>query len=422
MNYGLCKMRPCGNTTLYKYAHCKTTDDYTFRDRRYKLDTDDNFDWKYVLLNLPGGVFHGAKIRQFDFDVIDWLGLVNGEKTFGYVYADSNYKMFNGNEIYAPNITWSQFLFSNNTQYQRFSGMYFNFPNLKHAYTMFMQNYSMNPNFKINIPKAENIAHLCNDVRLLTTWKYPLSSAVTAYNAFGVYKNQGRMTKFEVPLPKVVDAHNMFTERHTLKETRYPIDEDGNCIYESGKEQITNENGNLMYKYLTLPKLSNGENMFNTCQLDRPSTISILSSLPTYTSGSHLITMGTHIDNKAEAETEGTELHTLINTTVPNKGWTLTMQYNGTLSTGIATLDLDPIYAKIEENEYGMYKNDETGKCYDLSWGNIIKSPDGKSPVEMGYEECYSVDEIIEKYNLRYIESEEVKLPPFEEELNNTEQ
>lgn len=97
--------------------------------------------------------------------------------------------MFSGNEIYAPNITWSQFLFQSNSNYRRFTGMYFNFPNLKHAYTMFMQNYNMNPNFKINIPKAENIAHLCNDVRLLTTWKNPLSSAVTAYNAFGVYKN-----------------------------------------------------------------------------------------------------------------------------------------------------------------------------------------------------------------------------------------
>ena len=426
MNYGLCKMRPCGNTTLYKYAHAVNGNDLAATDRNYKNDSDEEKVWNYrcsSLKELSSQIFQVADIRIFRKNTIAYEKVTAlGTQAFNQM-KDRRIPNFETEDgVLTFNVTWAYHAFSQNHSYYSQSQRNFNFPKLTNGSALFFQCLNLG-NFTVNAPLIKNCSYLCGDNRAMTSWKNPLPSATDIQSAFSVYGvGHGALTSFEVPLPKVTDAKNAFHSRETLKDTKYPIDEDGNCIYESGKEQAIDENGNLMYKYLTLPKLSNGENMFASCRLDRPSIISILNSLPIYTSGSHLITIGTHIDNKAEAETEGTELHTLINTTVPNKGWTLTMQYNGTLSTGIATLDLDPIYAKIEENEYGTYKNDETGKCYDLSWGNIIKSPDGKSPIEMGYEECYSINEIIEKYNLRYIESEEVKLPPFEEELNNTEQ
>ena len=423
-------MRPCGNTTLYKYAHAVNGNDLAATDRNYKNDSDEEKAWNYYCNSLssltPNGIFQYADIRIFRKNTLDYNKLAantgTGTDVFNKLASKKVPKFETDNNVVTFNMTWTGHFLSNNYSIPVDPEMILNFPKLTNAGAMFFYN-TYAGNIKVNFPLVTSADSLCSDNRTMTSWKNPLPNVKHLANSFSIYTTDvGQLTSFEVPLPNVTNGNQVFQNRSELTEIKYPIDEDGNCIHESGKEQATDEEGNLLYNYLTLPKLSTATNMFNNCRLDRPTTISILSSLPAYTSGTHELTMGTHIDNKAEAETEGTELHTLINTTVPNKGWTLTMQYNGTLSTGIATLDLDPIYAKIEENEYGMYKNDETGKCYDLTWGNIIKSPDGKSPIEMGYEECYSIDEIIEKYNLRYIEPEEVKLPPFEEELNNTEQ
>ena len=65
MNYGLCKMRPCGNTTLYKYAHAVNGGDLAATDRNYKNDSDEEKAWNYrcsSLNELSADIFRHADI------------------------------------------------------------------------------------------------------------------------------------------------------------------------------------------------------------------------------------------------------------------------------------------------------------------------------------------------------------------------
>lgn len=397
------RMNQMGDRHLYKYAHCKNKNHIIHKCPKYMYD-DRNGYWKYRLdkMYTLSQLFYikdapyNSSIKSYFIDIqrgnLEWAWGYN--KVVEEIYLTSNITL---NMAYA-------YYFCKNLKKLISVG---STPIKITKTTYFAERTAFEDFYGFDM---SNVTSSGNHAFLQTPYDTEFS------------QNMYTLKKFSCNIENITSAIRMFGFNKNLKTLKYPVDEDGICIYESGKEQATDENNELIYNYCTLPKLSNGMSMFADCQLDRPSTISILSSLPTYTDGTHELTMGTHIDNQAEATTEGTELYTLINSTIPSKGWTLIMQYNGTLSTGVATLDLEPIYVKVIENEYGMYKNDETSICYDLSWGNSINSPDGKTPIELGYEECYSIDEIISKYNLRYVKPEEVKLPPFDEELNTIEQ
>lgn len=91
---------------------------------------------------------------------------------------------------------------------------------------------------------------------------------------------------------------------------------------------------------ISWPKLTNASSMFSGCRLDKKSVLKICNALPTYTDGSsHPITIGCHIDLKNDVEVN-TALKKVDINYVPNveltenivesKGWTLTVQFNGT--------------------------------------------------------------------------------------------
>ena len=77
-----------------------------------------------------------------------------------------------------------------------------------------------------------------------------------------------------------------------------------------------------------LSKLTKGNNMFSSCNLDEASVLRILNSIPTYTSGSHPLHLG-----KRTNFLNSTDIATLLGTTVPiaastsykYKGWTITI-------------------------------------------------------------------------------------------------
>lgn len=105
----------------------------------------------------------------------------------------------------------------------------------------------------------------------------------------------------------------------------------------------------------SLPSLTSANRMFGTnyngegygvgSKLDKPSTLKLCNALPTHTDGAeHLITIGIHIDHKYDPEvnlalkrvcksytTPIEEYGSSLGTTVTgDKGWTLTIQWNGT--------------------------------------------------------------------------------------------
>lgn len=70
---------------------------------------------------------------------------------------------------------------------------------------------------------------------------------------------------------------------------------------------------------------------------------------------------------------------------------------------------VEPIYAKVVDDTYGMYKRKNGSRC-NIDFANSILGGDWE---EMGYEICYSIEEIEEKYDLHKLTPEEAaKLIP----------
>lgn len=92
------------------------------------------------------------------------------------------------------------------------------------------------------------------------------------------------------------------------------------------------------------PKLSSATNMFNNCKLNKDSILWLYNALPTWTSGTHNITIGCHIDHKYDPDVNlalkklnmdyVTPIEeaggTLTEEVTSDKGWTTTIQWNGT--------------------------------------------------------------------------------------------
>lgn len=152
----------------------------------------------------------------------------------------------------------------------------------------------------------------------------------------------------------------------------------------------------------TLPALSSATRMFSDCKLNKESALRVLGSIPVYESGSHPITIGIHVDNKADEEV----LAAIDAATA--KGWTVTTQWNGTATASTFALrpaPLPPVYVKREQDGCGEYE-DESGTRYTVDWGHSVTSPHGE-PEALGYELFESVEEALEGWGLEaYVPAE----------------
>ena len=68
--------------------------------------------------------------------------------------------------------------------------------------------------------------------------------------------------------------------------------------------------------------LTNASGMFSGCKLDKDSVQNIVDTIPTYTSGSHAITIGYDSTEITQEDEDA------FDTTLANKGWTVTWQPN----------------------------------------------------------------------------------------------
>jgi hypothetical protein len=65
----------------------------------------------------------------------------------------------------------------------------------------------------------------------------------------------------------------------------------------------------------------------------------------------------------------------------------MTVQWNGTATASTFALrptPAPPVYVKREQSENGWHV-DTSGTRWNVDWGHIITSPDGKEPEELGY-------------------------------------
>lgn len=107
--------------------------------------------------------------------------------------------------------------------------------------------------------------------------------------------------------------------------------------------------------------------IFNGCILNKWSVLKFDETLPVphANNSNKNITLGIHVDHQNDEEV----LAAISNAEA--KGWTLAVQWNGTPTSGISTMDLEEIYAKVTESEYGDY-TDENGDRCSLDWGHYV--------------------------------------------------
>jgi hypothetical protein len=132
------------------------------------------------------------------------------------------------------------------------------------------------------------------------------------------------------------------------------------------------------------PEITQARLAFSNCRLDKDSALHVLRKLAPYTDDAeHLITMGIHTDYKADEEVLAAI------TEAENKGWTLTVQWNGTPTSTASTMAMGSlIYAKVGEIE----RPDGKAEQY-IDWGHYVTD-------ETGYETFRSLESAYKYFNL----------------------
>ena len=222
----------------------------------------------------------------------------------------------------------------------------------------------------------------------------PLSGGY-AHNMFDYLVMQRGVKKLHLKLPIVtewvginrleeinLDAPNLirFTENYSstlkrLKVNSLKIISLTNAAWNSPIESIEGE----------FPVLQSGKISVNNGILDKASVLRICNTVPTWTTGTHELWLGIHIDHQTDEEV----LAAIAN--AESKGWTLTVQWNGTPTAQAATtygLRKPLIYAKVDE----MERTDNTVERV-LDWGHYVTDP-------TGYEEFRSVEAAREYFGL----------------------
>lgn len=322
------KIRPCGHHHYYKYAHAKTaTTDMKQICADYKNDLEEDGEFTFNLNNMQNfnSAFTSApKIKKF--------------------------------RVQLPN---QSALLRSSFQSSGLEELYLNTPKLTELDALCYLS-KLNKLESPNMGKFKmmtNFAHTCS----LKHLRYDFSSLENGQIAF--YNNYG-ITKIESDLSKLQKGHLMFINC-PIKEAKYPIDEDGVSIWVSGKEQHIID-GVPQFKYLTLPNLKEGNEMFNASQFDKPSILSILNSLPDWSNdtASHPFKIQGHIDSRYDDEVNIALKKVSKDYTAPleytsaglseevtkDKGWTLTMGWSGACTKNakmnqdlLPYLDLDTI-------------------------------------------------------------------------------
>jgi hypothetical protein len=266
---------------------------------------------------------------------------------------------------------------------------------------------TLNPNWKTDIT---------NDGE----WIYPLTNAVSLYDAQnfpyqGFFNASCPATKIYLDAPKLTSANYLFNGGNAKKiyinapsltnwayglMHNYAVEEiEGNLpnLHNANLTWYFSRNYKLRSVKIDFPKLGYAHNFLTGAILDKESALRILNSIPSYTSGSHQLTLGIHIDHQNDEEVlAAIALADIAQTPVAEggKGWTLEIQWNGTPTAQTAStfgLRKPPIYAKLGTMELP----DGTIEQH-LSWGHYVTNWE-----ENGYQEFASIEEAEEHFNIK---------------------
>lgn len=239
-----------------------------------------------------------------------------------------------------------------------------------------------------------------NDLTKDGAWVYELPNMVN----FGGALAKSAVRRFEVDLPKATSLQRAF-EGSRIEYFKSSASKHGGTTFSIAFKDCLNlevvdcdmSKANEIFQNFcncpklrvvtsSFPKVTTMHQAFNGTQLDKESSVRILTSVPSpYTgSGRFTINIGIHVDHQTEGEViaaiEAAEA----------KGWTVAVQWNGTpTASGASTYGLRrrPVYAKLGEPM-------EDGRPV-LDWGHYVTNAE-----ENGYTEFTSLEEAKEHFNI----------------------
>lgn len=188
-------------------------------------------------------------------------------------------------------------------------------PKLREAYYMF-QGCTALTSWSIELPNLEIGFGMFNGSGL-TSWNIDLPKLVNGQSMFGTGSANSKLKTFSGNLDSLENGQSMFY--YTNRLTTFAPD---NLSKLSNGNYMFYTNHMLKSFMIPLPALSTGDQMFANCNIDLDSLTNIVTTLPTYTEGSHPITIG--VDRNVVTQ----EQQNNANTILTGKGWTVTWQRN----------------------------------------------------------------------------------------------
>lgn len=243
-------------------------------------------------------------------------------------------------------------------------------------------------------------------------WVYPMTSYVGQFDRFfpigGAFGDQRRHVKIlHFNAPVLNKQGLLFHNCGNLKEAYLHVPalrKNNELIRQNNKLEVLHLNaaegtsfrllcwGNYVLREVKLycPAAKDFSGAFNDCRLPSAAVADITNALPTWSDGEeHLLTLGIHVDHKNDEKV----LAAISNAEA--KGWTLTVQWNGTPTSAASTFNLGTlIYAKTSESELP----DGTIEKY-LDWGHYVTN-------EEGYETFRSLESAYEYFGLEILKEE----------------
>lgn len=297
------KVRPCGHSHVYKYAHAQTVSDVETISWDYKGDGNSDKEWHYEMQNLSSG---NSFLR-------------------GIYYAEKIDKEF-------PSLTTIYRFYGNSPS---LIDVKLSFPNVINARSGLADYGGVNPaerTMEIKLPKAKDLSGLFyeNEIPYNGLKLYcPEATNITNIVEWG-WQRDG-YDALNAEYPKVEYASGYWWK--ALNYIKHDIDEDGNFSFATGKPTVGKA-------YTTFPSLKDAQNFGMNQELYSDYAKAFLSDLPDWTGNSenHRLRLGLHIDGKYDPELQ-TELLKVGNNYTPtinvsggptnNKNWNLTVDWNG---------------------------------------------------------------------------------------------
>ena len=300
-----------------------------------------------------------------------------------------------------------------------------NLKSLTNGYQMFYGCSNLST-FDSDLGSLSNAHSMFSNCSNLTKFSSDLSSLNTATNMF---YNCSSISSFISKLPNLSIGHAMFENCSSLISFSSALSSltNGICMFircirlSSFNSDLSSlSKGVQMFMSCTLTSfksnlssLTDGNLMFFGCKLDALSVKNIIDTINTVETGEITLGMGcndTTEDKDLFAQEVGyTDMTTLLST-LQNKGWTVSAQYNGRPSTTFSLRKPEslPVYVKLVEvvlsvNEeeispiYEYTSSDET-KFYNLDW---FHETTGSTE---GYDVFSSLEEAITHFNIKPIE------------------